>query len=88
MNPLAWLDCGQAITEEEVTYFVSQYQKLSFAHMLHGDYMADMSECVKAVSPFSKQSWNKILNTITYISSSSTQLANFAAIGVLLILIS
>lgn len=32
LNPIAWLDCGEAVYEIDVTRWVTLYSKLSFSH--------------------------------------------------------
>ena len=67
LNPLAWLDCGTAIYESEVSDWVNTYTALSFHHMTQKESGADMTYCANALSPYSIENWAKIMNTVTYL---------------------
>jgi hypothetical protein len=63
MNPFAWLDCGDAVLERDVTYFVKNLYMLSFHHMLQNQ---DSETCASALSPFSPYNWSKLIQKMKY----------------------
>jgi hypothetical protein len=59
MNPMAWMDCGQAIYEEDATKWATMFSDLSFHALSQGD-----ADCHEAISHLSNHNFQKLLNTI------------------------